>query len=70
MNVEQKKFIGYAVIDSEVKPMEEFNEIKGKIILTKLPLEKPLAFRVKWLARNPITYDDVKFIRNQNNKGS
>ena len=44
--------------------MDEFPEIKRKIILTKLPLDKPLAFKIKWLARNPITYDDVKFIRN------
>lgn len=44
MNVEQKKFIGYAMINSEIKSMEEFPEIKGRTILTKLPLEKPLAF--------------------------
>lgn len=33
-------------------------------------MEKTLAFWLKWLAWNPITFDDVKFIRNQNNKGS
>lgn len=29
MNVEQKKFIGYAVVDSDISPIEEFTELKG-----------------------------------------
>lgn len=44
MNVEQKKFIGYALIDSEILPVEEFPETKNRSILTRSPLDKMLAF--------------------------
>ena len=67
MNVEQKKFIGYARVDSEIKSIDEFSEIRGRRVLTPILLDRPLGFKIKWLTKNAIIFDEVKFIRNNLN---
>lgn len=70
MNVEQKKFIGYARVNSDILPLEEFPELRGRRVLTPILLDRPLGFRIKWLTKNAMCFEEVKFIRNNLNRGS
>lgn len=51
-------------------PLEDFPELRGRRVLTPILLDRPLGFRVKWLTKNAMCFEEVKFIRNNLNRGS
>lgn len=69
MSVEQKKFLGYGQIDSKIKNFSDFKELR-KIDLSSDIKNVLKAFRVKWISKNPVNFETVKFIRNELNKNS
>ena len=67
MSVELKMFLGYARVTSDIKSISSFKELHNRVIISEVDISTLKAFKIQWIATNPVSFDDVKFIRNSFN---
>jgi hypothetical protein len=51
MSVEQKQFLGYAQVNSDIKPINEFPELSHHLLSTPINIKTLSAFKIKWITK-------------------
>lgn len=67
VRVEQKQFLGYAKVVSEIRDLRDTPELQALVFPGN---EKLWAFRIEWKSRLPVSFETVRFIRNSHNSNN
>lgn len=70
MSVDNKQFMGYAKVVSNIRKLKDIPELSSLVHMQRDPEDPGFAFKIRWFSKNRVAFDLIRFIRNSHNSNN
>lgn len=70
MSVDNKEFLGYARVNSNIQHISEIPALSSVYAIQNQAEDSGYAFKIKWISKNSVSFDYIRFIRNSHNSNN